>query len=69
MNNSARGETARAQALVTRHRKRISAPLPDRIDMAYRIDVLPLDCEKLSGDRMGESCESIRTRLQARARA
>jgi len=43
--------------------KRISGPLPDRIDI--HIEVTRVDYEKLSDDRMGESSESIRVRVQA----
>jgi len=35
----------------------------DRIDI--HIEVPRVDCEKLSGDRMGESSVSIRARVQA----
>jgi len=37
--------------------------LIDRIDI--HIEVPRVDCEKLSGDRLGESSESIRLRVQA----
>jgi len=60
-----RGETACAHALVTKYQKRISGPLLDRIDTACRIEVPRVDYEKLSGDRVSESSESIRTRVQA----
>ena len=59
-----RGETACAHALVTKYQKRISGPLLDRIDTACRIEVPRVDYEKLSGDRVSESSESIRTRVQ-----
>jgi magnesium chelatase family protein len=52
-----------AQALVTKYQKRISGPLLDRIDI--HIEVPRVDHEKLRGDRMGETSESIRTRVQA----
>jgi Mg chelatase-like protein len=52
-----------AHALVTKYQKRISGPLLDRIDI--HIEVPRVDYEKLSGDRIGESSESIRTRVQA----
>jgi magnesium chelatase family protein len=42
--------------------KRISGPLLDRIDI--HIEVPRVDHEKLRGDRMGESSESIRSRVQ-----
>jgi magnesium chelatase family protein len=48
---------------VTKYQKRISGPLLDRIDI--HIEVPRVDYEKLSGDRMGESSESIRARVQA----
>jgi magnesium chelatase family protein len=50
-------------ALVTKYQKRISGLLVDRIDI--RIEVPRVDYEKLSGDRVGESCKSIRVRVQA----
>ena len=52
-----------APAMVSKYQKRISRPLLDRIDI--HIEVLRVDCEKLSGDRMGETSESIRKRVQA----
>src|SRR5512147_1224769 len=52
-----------AHALVTKYQKRISRPLLDRIDI--HIEVPRVDYEKLSGDRVGESSESIRARVQA----
>jgi magnesium chelatase family protein len=48
---------------VTKYQKRISGPLLDRIDI--HIEVPRVDYEKLSGDRIGESSEAIRTRVQA----
>jgi len=51
--------------MLTKYQKRISGPLLDRIDTACLIEVPRVDCEKLSGDRMGESSESIRARVQA----
>ncbi len=50
-------------AVVTKYQKRISGPLLDRIDI--HIEVPRVDYEKLSGDRMGETSESIRARVQA----
>jgi magnesium chelatase family protein len=47
---------------VTKYQKRISGPLLDRIDI--HIEVPRVDYEKLSGDRIGESSESIRQRVQ-----
>ena len=52
-----------APAVVTKYQKRISGPLLDRIDI--HIEVPRVDYEKLSGDRMGESSEAIRARVQA----
>src|SRR5512138_1578978 len=52
-----------APALVTKYQKRISGPLLDRIDI--HIEVPCVDYEKLSGDRVGETSESIRARVQA----
>ena len=51
-----------AHALVTKYQKRISGPLLDRIDI--HIEVPRVDYEKLSGDRVGESSEAIRPRVQ-----
>jgi magnesium chelatase family protein len=52
-----------APSMVTKYQKRISGPLLDRIDI--HIEVPRVDYEKLSGDRLGETSESIRTRVQA----
>jgi magnesium chelatase family protein len=52
-----------APAMVTKYQKQISGPLLDRIDI--HIEVPRVDYEKLSGDRMGESSEAIRARVQA----
>jgi magnesium chelatase family protein len=52
-----------APAIVTKYQKRISGPMLDRIDI--HIEVPRVDYEKLSGDRLGESSESIRKRVQA----
>ena len=41
-----------------KHQKRISGPLLDRIDI--HIEVPSVDYEKLSGDRLGETSETIR---------
>jgi magnesium chelatase family protein len=51
-----------APAVVTKYQKRISGPLLDRIDI--HIEVPRVDYEKLSGDRLGETSESIRRRVQ-----
>ena len=52
-----------ASSIVTKYQKRISGPLLDRIDI--HIEVPRVDCEKLSGDRLGESSETIRARVQS----
>ena len=52
-----------APAMVTKYQKRISGPLLDRIDI--HIEVPRVDYEKLSSDRVGESSESIRQRVQS----
>ena len=52
-----------AHATVTKYQKRISGPLLDRIDI--HVKVPRMDYEKLSGNRVSESSESIRTRVQA----
>jgi len=52
-----------AQAMVTKYQKRISGPLLDRIDI--HIEVPRVDYDKLSGDRVGESSETIRARVQS----
>ena len=50
-------------AVVTKYQKRISGPLLDRIDI--HIEVPRVDYEKLSGNRVGETSETIRQRVQA----
>ncbi|MBI3172447.1 MAG: YifB family Mg chelatase-like AAA ATPase [Chloroflexi bacterium] len=52
-----------APAMVTKYQKRISGPLLDRIDI--HIEVPRVDYDKLSSDRLGETSESIRKRVQA----
>jgi magnesium chelatase family protein len=52
-----------APAVVTKYQKRISGPILDRIDI--HIEVPRVDYEKLSGDRVGESSEAIRARVQS----
>lgn len=49
--------------MVTKYQKRISGPLLDRIDIL--IEVPRVDYEKLSRDRMGETSDTIRKRVQA----
>jgi len=52
-----------APAMVTKYQKRVFGPLLDRIDI--HIEAPRVDYEKLSSDRMGETGESIRKRVQA----
>ncbi len=52
-----------APSTVTKYQKRISGPLLDRIDI--HIEVPRVDYQKLSGDRLGESSETIRKRVQS----
>lgn len=52
-----------APAVVTKYQKRMLGPLLDRIDIY--IEVPRVDYEKLSGNRLGESSELIRARVQA----
>lgn len=52
-----------ASAVVSKYPKRISGPILDRIDI--QIEVPSVDYEKLSGDRVGETSEAIRARVQA----
>ena len=60
-----------ATPVVTKYQKRISGPMLDRIDIHtsspcfWGIEVPRVDYEKLSGNRLGESSESIRARVQA----
>ncbi len=54
-----------APAVVTKYQKRISGPLINRIDTACRIEVPRVDYEKLSGNKLSESSETIRARVQA----
>ena len=52
-----------SSATVTKYQKRISGPLLDRIDI--HIEVPRVDYEKLSGNKLSESSETIRARVQA----
>ena len=52
-----------APAIVTKYQKRISGPILDRIDI--HVEVPRVDYEKLSGDRLGETSETIRKRVQS----
>ncbi len=48
---------------VTRYQKRISGPLLDRIDI--HVEVPRVDFDKLADDRIGESSECIRARVES----
>jgi len=52
-----------APVVVTKYQKRISGPLLDRIDI--HIEVPRVDYEKLSGNKLNETSEVIRQRVQA----
>ncbi len=52
-----------SNAIVTKYQKRISGPLLDRIDI--HIEVPRVDYEKLSDQRLGETSENIRQRVEA----
>ena len=52
-----------APAVVMKYQKRISGPMLARIDI--HIEVPRVDYEELSGDRVGETSEAIRKRVQA----
>ena len=52
-----------APSTVTKYQKRISGPLLDRIDI--HIEVPRVDYQKLSSDRLGESSETIRCRVES----
>ena len=52
-----------APSTVTKYQKRISGPLLDRIDI--HVEVPRVDYQKLSSDRLGESSEAIRERVEA----
>jgi magnesium chelatase family protein len=51
-----------ASSTVTKYQKRISGPLLDRIDI--QIEVPRVDYQKLSSDRLSESSETIRCRVE-----
>lgn len=51
-----------APVVVTKYQKRISGPMLDRIDI--HIEVPRVDYEKLSGNKLGETSEAIRQRVQ-----
>ncbi|MDP1780164.1 MAG: ATP-binding protein, partial [Anaerolineales bacterium] len=53
-----------ASGVVTKYQKRISGPLLDRIDTACRIEVPRVDYEKLSENKVSETSESVRARVQ-----
>jgi magnesium chelatase family protein len=52
-----------SNAMVTKYQKRISGPLLDRIDI--HVEVPRVEYEKLSSDRLGESTEKVRERVDA----
>jgi magnesium chelatase family protein len=52
-----------APLTVTKYQKRISGPLLDRIDI--HVEVPRVDYQKLSDDRLGESSDAIRKRVEA----
>jgi magnesium chelatase family protein len=62
-----RGDTHKqctcAESTVTKYQKRISGPLLDRIDI--HVEVPRVDYQKLSSDRLGETSECIRGRVEA----
>ena len=49
--------------MVTRYQKRISGPLLDRFDI--HIEVPRINFEKLTSDRLGETSQTVRTRVVA----
>jgi magnesium chelatase family protein len=49
--------------MITKYQKRISGPLLDRIDI--HIEVPRVEYQKLSSDRLGETSETIRKRVQS----
>ena len=55
-----------APSTVTKYQKRISGPLLDRIDI--HVEVPRVDYQKLSGDRLGESSETIQCRVETARR-
>lgn len=55
-------QCACSPTLVSRYQKRISGPLLDRIDIF--VEVPRIDYEKLADDRMGESSEIVRQRVE-----
>ncbi len=52
-----------APSTVTKYEKRISGPLPDRIDI--HVEVPWVDYRQLSDARLGEASEVIRGRVEA----
>jgi magnesium chelatase family protein len=51
-----------APVVVTKYQKRISGPMLDRIDI--HVEAPRVDYEKLSGNKLGETSETIRQRVQ-----
>ena len=56
-------EFTNAESTMTKYQKRISGPLLDRIDI--HVEVPRGEYQKLSSDRLGESSECIRARVEA----
>lgn len=52
-----------SMTMVSRHQKRISGPLLDRIDI--HVEVPRVDYEKLSSDRLGEPSRVVRAQVEA----
>lgn len=52
-----------SSSTITRYQKRLSGPLLDRIDI--HVEVPRVDYEKLSDDRLGESSDVVRGRVEA----
>ncbi len=50
-------------SIISRYQKRISGPLLDRIDIS--VEVPRIEYEKLADDRLGESSEAVRKRVEA----
>jgi magnesium chelatase family protein len=52
-----------SSTIITRYQKRLSGPLLDRIDI--HVEVPRVNYEKLSDNRLGESSEQVRARVEA----
>ncbi len=55
-------ECTGSQMMITHHRKRISGPLMDRIDIY--VEVPRMDYDKLAGDRLGEPSLAVSERIE-----